>query len=68
MSRTEVFGSTPYQHELTSPSLSGTWTLSTAKIPADSMPSLGHSSVPVEYRPGVAIEEVLPQIIGFVAK
>jgi len=30
ISRVAVYGSTPFQHELTSPSLTGTWTVSTA--------------------------------------
>jgi hypothetical protein len=37
-SRVEVFGSTPYQHVLTSPSLTGTLTLSTQCSPTPVAP------------------------------
>jgi hypothetical protein len=37
-SRPGVYGSTPYQIELTSPSLTGTWTLPTDRVPQMNAP------------------------------
>ena len=36
LSRVGVYGSTPFQHELTSPSLTGTWTVPTGCTPQSS--------------------------------